>query len=118
MSQQNPNESKSDDDPQTHSDIFKHAWEQYVKGDYGGAEASFARAISLNSQYAEAYYGLGLALKPQGRTEAAIVAFQKAIELLQADTQQKNPIRGVMLRNLAQAHIRMIQTDQNQGSTE
>ena len=118
MSLQTPNESKPTDDPQTSSYFFKNAWEQYVKGDYSGAEASFARAISLDSQSAEAYYGLGLALKPQGRNEAAIIAFQKAIELLQADTQEKNLIRGVMLRNLAQAHIRMIQADQNQESTE
>lgn len=113
MSQQTPLESNSPDEPRAPSEFFSRGWEQYVKGDNANAEDSFTRAVSLDSQFAEAYYGLGLTLKIQGRDEAAIDAFQKAISLLQANTEQKNLIRGVMLRNLANAHIRMILGDQN-----
>jgi tetratricopeptide (TPR) repeat protein len=98
---------------QAPGDFYKHGWEQYVKGDYAEAEISFNRAVSLDSQYAEAYYGLGLTLKIQGNHQAAIDGFNKAINILQTESEQKSQIRGVMLRNLANAHIRMIQDNQN-----
>ena len=113
MSQQTSIDPSTPNEPQDPNGFFQRGWEEHAKGDQAGAEASFKRAISLDSQFAEAYYGLGLIYKTQGRNEAAILAFQQAIDLIQENTQQKHPTHGVMLRNLAKAHIRMIQETQN-----
>jgi predicted O-linked N-acetylglucosamine transferase (SPINDLY family) len=45
------------------------------------AIASFARAIELDPQYAEAHFNLGSALRRTGESEAAIASYRKALDL-------------------------------------
>jgi Flp pilus assembly protein TadD len=46
----------------------------------GEAEAEFREAIRLKPDYAEAYYGLGVAVASQGRLEQAIACYRNAIK--------------------------------------
>src|SRR5260370_34048433 len=48
---------------------------------YFDAENCCRRAIRLEPRYAEAHYNLGLALESQGKSDAALVAYEKAAEL-------------------------------------
>ena len=52
---------------------------QKACGDLAGAEASYAKAIELAPQTAEAYNNLGNLIAPLGRTDEAIAAFRQAI---------------------------------------
>jgi tetratricopeptide (TPR) repeat protein len=94
--------------PQTAEDFFQRAWSSYVKGDQISAEKDFQQALSRDSQSIEAYYGLGLTLKIQGRTEPALEAFEKAIELVKTGVMQDDRVRATMLRNLAEWHMNSI----------
>jgi tetratricopeptide (TPR) repeat protein len=96
--------------PQTAKDFFQRAWSSYVKGDQNSAEKDFQEALVTDSQSIEAYYGLGLTLKMQGRTEPALKAFEKAIELVKAGVMQDDRVRATMLRNLAEWHINSLKT--------
>jgi tetratricopeptide (TPR) repeat protein len=103
---------QTDQAPQTAEDFFQRAWTLYVKGDQNNAEKDFQQAINSDSQSVEAYYGLGLTLKLQGRTEPALQAFEKAIELVTAGVMQDDRVRASMLRNLAEWHINSIKQTQ------
>ncbi len=109
MSQDTLMDSKSNPITQNPNDCFQLGWEKHVKGDHAGAEASFKQAIALDDQFSEAFYGLGLTYKQQGNDEAAIETFEKVLSLIDISQDPKNPIRTTMLRNLAKAHIRMLQ---------
>jgi tetratricopeptide (TPR) repeat protein len=98
--------------PQTAEDFFQSAWKSYVKGDQENAEKDFQQALSIDAQSVEAYYGLGLTLKLQSRTEPALQAFEKAIELVKAGVMQDDRVRATMLRNLAEWHINSIKQPQ------
>ena len=56
-----------------------------------------------------AYYGLGLILKVQGRKQESIDAFNKVIELLETDPIEEQA-RSEMLRRLSKAHINQMTT--------
>jgi tetratricopeptide (TPR) repeat protein len=48
---------------------------------YGSAEEAFRQALEVDTSYAQAHYGLGLALGYLGRRNDAIASLQKAVEL-------------------------------------
>ncbi|MGO9486752.1 MAG: tetratricopeptide repeat protein, partial [Rhodomicrobium sp.] len=55
--------------------------EHYNKGDYDRAIADYDQAISLNPQYATAYYSRGLAYYNKGDYDRAIADYDQAIRL-------------------------------------
>ena len=63
-------------------------WSYYGLKEYDDAEESFNRALELQSNYADAYYGLGRVLEDQGKTEEARTAYQKAIDNGSTNAQQ------------------------------
>jgi len=60
---------------------FQHGNELYFLRALQSAIRSYDKAISLNPQYAQAYYNRGLAKKALGQYEQAIAAYDKAIDL-------------------------------------
>jgi serine/threonine protein kinase/tetratricopeptide (TPR) repeat protein len=56
-------------------------WSHYGLQQYDDAEAAFRRAIEIDGDYADAYYGLGRALQDQGRADEARTAFETAVQL-------------------------------------
>ncbi len=56
--------------------LFQLGLLKYNDRDYDGAVSAFERAISLNSDYANAKYFLGLSYQKVGRAEDAIVQFE------------------------------------------
>jgi cytochrome c-type biogenesis protein CcmH/NrfG len=91
----------------SYEDYYREGWTFHgSKQDETAAEESFRQAIALNPNSVEAYYGLGLVLKAQDRRQEAIPAFQKVVDLLEA-----NPIddrsRSQMLRRLSIGHMNM-----------
>ncbi|MEK7128742.1 MAG: tetratricopeptide repeat protein [Patescibacteria group bacterium] len=68
---------------------------KYNNRDYDGAIAALLRAVSLNSDYSNAKYFLGLSYQKEGRTEGAIKQFE-GIELLNPANQEvKNILKNL-----------------------
>lgn len=111
---QNP--AQTETAPQTAEDYYQRAWRSHVKGDQNGAEQDFQQAVSTDSQSVEAYYGLGVTLKTEGRKEPALQAFEKALELINAGGLQEDRIRATMLRHLAEWHINMLKSGAGEGA--
>ena len=65
-----------------------HSW--YKKGDYDRAISDYNQAISLNPQYAKAYYNRGNAWKDKGDYDRAISDFNQAISLNPQDADAYN----------------------------
>jgi tetratricopeptide (TPR) repeat protein/S1-C subfamily serine protease len=76
----------------------------YRLGEYPQAVTAFNRAITLQANSLDAYYGKGLALWNNGNSSAALAAFDKAIALVPSGSQSKFyylwKYRSLALRNL------------------
>jgi tetratricopeptide (TPR) repeat protein len=93
-------EPKSAAESETTEDFFHQGWIQHLsEKDDAAAEESFRRAISLDINNVEAYYGLGLVLKAQGKGQGAIEAGGI-----------KDNVRGEMLRRLTVGHINQLKS--------
>ena len=68
-------------------------------GKHGEAEVNLKKAISLNPQYANAYYNLGVVLIGQGNLEKAELELKKAIKL-KSDFAIANYNLGFILKDL------------------
>ncbi|WP_376789747.1 tetratricopeptide repeat protein [Thermoflexus sp.] len=80
-------------------------WEFHVKKQYDQAIEQFRRAIEMDGNAVDAYYGLALSCKAKGEKEKAIQAFEKVIELAPTlDDRAKAQI----LSRLAQTHLETI----------
>lgn len=94
----------------TYEDYYREAWAFHgSKKDEDAAEENFRQAIALNPSSVDAYYGLGLVLKAQDRRQDAIQAFQKVVELLDAQT-VGDLSRAHMLRRLSIGHMNQMKT--------
>jgi tetratricopeptide (TPR) repeat protein len=100
-------ENTSIDQPQSVDDYVRQGWEHYGKGDLSSAEELFKKAISLSPAEIDAFHGLGLALKTQGKREEAIDTFQKLVDLLEKDNTMDN-IRRTMLMRLSKGQINLL----------
>ena len=91
--------------PQNVENFLDQGWSFHTqeKNDTA-AEESFRSAISLNPKSVDAYYGLGLVLKAQGRRQESIDNFKKVIELIEANPTDEQS-NGEMMRRLSMAHI-------------
>jgi len=87
--------------------IFINAWSRLGNGENLHAEELFRQVIDLNPQVVDGWYGLGLALKVQGRKEEAIRCFQKALELIEIGLVADRTRRS-MVRRLALGHINLL----------
>jgi len=61
---------------------------QYSNGDYGGAETSFRRVLTLDSRSVKAENNLGLTLASQNQPDEAMEAYRKAEALQQGSASQ------------------------------
>jgi tetratricopeptide (TPR) repeat protein len=77
-------------------------WGLYGATRHAEALEQFQRALALDADYVDAYYGQGLSHKALGNKEAAIAAFTKVAELA---AQIEDQVRGTMLRRLAHGHV-------------
>ena len=74
------------------------AWRSHREGDDNDAIRKFDSVIATSPDSVDAHYGLGLALKSAGDNDAAIAAFQKALQL----TEQA--LSAVQTASLADGH--------------
>jgi tetratricopeptide (TPR) repeat protein len=109
------NATPADSNPSTADDFVTRGWAEHVNGEHANSEASFRKALELNAQSTDAYYGLGMALKSQNQLQPAIQAFEKVISTINADQLKDEPARASMLRTLANTQIEFIrkQTEPN-----
>jgi tetratricopeptide (TPR) repeat protein len=96
--------------PETAEDYVRQAWISHVQGDHSKADVDFNQAIKLDPNSVEAYYGWGLSQKLQGKTDPAMTAFKKVVELVNSNAMSTDRARGTMLRQLANWHIHTIET--------
>lgn len=86
------------------TNLFKSAWEAHARSDDGEAEKLFRRALAIEPDSIETIYGLAIVLKAIGRTQEAIVQFEKIVHNI--ENQQWGDLnRARMLRRLALGHI-------------
>jgi tetratricopeptide (TPR) repeat protein len=88
------------------SEQIREGWVLKASGKLDEAETSFRKAISEMPDSVEAYYGLALTLKLQGRKQESIKSFEKVIELVENDF--PDVVRGHMLRRLCKGHINQL----------
>ena len=69
-------------EPQSAEDYYKLGQDLLAKKDSKAALDAFNKAIELNPNYAEAYYGLATAQNNLGLYTAAIISLNKVIELV------------------------------------
>jgi Flp pilus assembly protein TadD len=60
---------------------FQQGLTSYDEGDYQESALAFRQVIQHDSDNADAYYNLGLALSQAGKLDQAIAAYQKSLEL-------------------------------------
>jgi tetratricopeptide (TPR) repeat protein len=93
--------------PKSAEDFMKNGWIEHTSDkEPFTAEQSFRQAITINPRLVDAHYGLGLALKAQGRKKDATQAFQTVIELTNQEIEDRG--RAEMLRRLALGHINQL----------
>jgi len=95
-------------EPKTSAEYLTRAWTRLAEQKNQEAEADFLQVIQMDSQPADAYYGLGLALNRAGHKQAARQAFQQAMDLVKANVFADSPRHGTILRNLIQSQIFML----------
>jgi tetratricopeptide (TPR) repeat protein len=81
----------------------------YGIGQYEKANEDLRQAFDLDSTSVDGVYGLGMSLKALGKKEEAVVAFTKAIELIDREI-ISDKSRARILRRLALGHINEIKT--------
>ena len=95
------NAASAEGTPSTADDFVTRGWRNHMNGEHADSEANFRKALEINSQSVEAYYGLAMALKSQDQFQPALQAFEKVVALVNADQMKESPVRASMLRNLA-----------------
>jgi Tfp pilus assembly protein PilF len=102
------NATPTGDKPSTADDFVAQGWTNHVNGEHAKSEANFRKALEIDAQSPEAYYGLAMALKSQNQLQPAVEAFEKVASLINADQMTADPARGSILRTLANTQIEFI----------
>jgi tetratricopeptide (TPR) repeat protein len=102
--------SDSDASPQTGADFAELGWTNKAKGDFNSAEANFNQAKLMDDQLVDAYYGLGLIYKENSDESSAIRAFEKVIELINANVLKDQPNRATILKNMTNSQINLMKS--------
>jgi len=88
--------------PSHHATVLRLAWALYAEREFAEAATSFGQCASLSAEDPEGSYGLGMALRAQGKREAAVAAFQEAGRMAE---RLSDKTRAQMLHRLAIAHV-------------
>ncbi len=97
------------DGPQSAADFLRLGWVFHGKSNEIAAEENFRKAISLSPALIDAFYGLGLTLKAQGRRQEAVKTFGEVISLLDTDISIDRTRRAI-LRRLTLGHINLLES--------
>lgn len=92
--------------PKTAQEYFNRGMAYYARKEFNEGGDDMLKAISLDRNYVDAHYGLGMILKAQNKKEEAIQAFQQVVKLLN-EKEENNPSVD-MLKRLAKGHINEI----------
>lgn len=65
----------------------------YALQDYDAAQRVFEQAISAKSDYANAYYNLGVTLEEQNKLQKAALAYQQTLNLLPENSPDRNMVK-------------------------
>lgn len=91
--------------PVTPGDFRARAWLYFYAKQPEKAEADFQAALQAEPGDLDTLFGLGLALKGQGRFDEAVRTYQ---EVLEKSVQLDDRVRATMVKRLAQGHINEI----------
>ena len=80
-------------------------WGYYGQRNFDEAIKAYRQSLSLDRNFIDAHYGLGLTFKEAGHGQEAVPEFEAVIKLAPQDA---NNIRGQMLSRLARGHINQI----------
>jgi tetratricopeptide (TPR) repeat protein len=94
-------------EPHTAVEYLRRGYAFYGRSLFPEAIRDFKAATSLDSEFLDAVYALGLALKADHQDEESVKAFRQVLELLNAGA-VADRIRADMLRRLALGHINEI----------
>ena len=91
--------------------------------DYQNAQAELERTVSLNQNYSNALYFLGLTYSYEGQKDKAIASIKKVLDLnpdnaeikivLDNLNNNKDPLAGISQQNPAQAPVKDVSPDKN-----
>ena len=96
-------------EPQTAEEFAQRAYTLHAEGNLSEALADFSRALAIDPNLVDAFYGQGVIYKEQSKTQEAIQAFQTVLTVTAANTRQDNPARITILRNLTNSYISVLQ---------
>jgi tetratricopeptide (TPR) repeat protein len=94
-------------EPNTAKEFLNRGMVFYARKQYSEAESDMLKAISLDRNYIDAHYSLGMIHKAQDKKEEATQAFQQTLKLLDQEKNEKNSTID-MLKRLAKGHINEI----------
>jgi tetratricopeptide (TPR) repeat protein len=94
-------------EPNNAEEFFNRGMAFYARKQFEEAEKDMLKAISIDQDFYDAHYSLGMIRKAQDRKDEATQAFQHTLFLLEQMEDQKNP-RIDMLKKLAKGHINEI----------
>ncbi len=90
---------------------FEQGYQKYMNGDFIGAIASYDRALEIQPDFHQAWYGRGFALDDLGRLEEAIASYDRALEI-KPDKHQAWSKRGNALDDLGRLEEAIASYDQ------
>lgn len=94
-------------EPTTPKEFLNRGMAFYARKQFSEAEKDMLQALTLDRNYIDAYYSLGMIHKAQDKKEEAIQAFQKTLDLLEQEGIEKDATVD-MLKRLAKGHINEI----------
>ena len=87
------------------------AWSKHFNGQNEAALEQFRKLVEKFPTHIDSNFGLGLCLKTAGDKAAAMVSFQKTVELCQAEIDKpvEEPDRYQMVMRISKQHIATLQ---------
>ena len=91
-------------EPTDYESFMRRGWAHHARGEQDRAETDFRRAISYSPESVDANFALGLNLKSQGRKDEAVEVFNKTMQLLEREEDERDS-KTEMMRRLTLRHI-------------
>lgn len=107
MAKEETKEAEEEFQPQTAAEFVRRGWQNHSRKLYAEAEEDFRKALSLDHDLIDAWYGLGMTLKARRQREGARDSFQQVIRRLE-EPQGDDRVRAKMLRRLATAQLDLL----------
>jgi tetratricopeptide (TPR) repeat protein len=96
-------------EPNTAEEFVQRAWHLHAEGKLVEAIIDLKKAIEIDENLVDPYYGLGVVYKEQGSTQDAIKAFQKVLLLQAANAQQEKNARSTIMNNLTKSYLSLLE---------